>query len=44
MLVYEQPGEPVGAPLGAFWIDTDDVPPVAVGAAAPVTYHDLSGN
>jgi hypothetical protein len=44
LAVYEQAGEPVGAPVGAVWIDTDDVPPVAVGPAAPVTYRDLSGS
>jgi hypothetical protein len=41
MAVYEQASEPAAsAPLGALWIDTDDVPPVAVGGA-PLTYDDL---
>lgn len=44
LAVYEQPGEPAGAPVGAIWIDTDDVPPVAISAAAPVKYKDLSGS
>lgn len=41
MAVYEQPGEPVGAPLGALWIDTDALPPVAVGTR-PLIYDDLT--
>jgi hypothetical protein len=43
MAVYEQAAEPVGAPLGALWIDTDEPPPIAVGER-PLTYDELAGN
>jgi hypothetical protein len=41
--IYEQTAEPVGAPIGALWIDTDDPPPIAVGTR-PLTYDELAGN
>jgi hypothetical protein len=43
MAVYEQAAEPVGAPLGALWIDTDAPPPIAVGDR-PLSYDELAGN
>lgn len=43
MAVYEQPAEPIGAPIGALWIDTDAPPPIAVGDR-PLTYNELAGN
>jgi hypothetical protein len=41
MAYYEQPAEPVGAPTGAIWVDTDA--PLPVGGL-PLTYKQESGH
>lgn len=42
--IYEQTFEPEeSAPLGAIWVDTDELPAVGIGKQ-PLHYADLSGH